>query len=103
MFIIRSEKGAKKHKELFQQQQEFENMDHIFARECLSNAWINPYKDTNTTPVMLALSNKQYHVVEWLIKEKKAQLPTILFQQQSEFDKMDYEFARECIGQKYFE
>ena len=65
--------------------------------------WSAPYKDTeNGTCLMLALSNEQYHVVEWLEKEKGAAMHRAKFNQQKKFQSMGMEFARDEFYSKYF-
>ena len=63
-----------------------------------------PYNgDRSTTPVMLALSNKQYHVVDWLTEQKKVISIQREFLNQNNHDRMDYQFARRYIGDNYWE
>ena len=54
------------------------------------------------TPAMFALSMGQYHVVEYLEREKGAKLHKLQFNAQEEFPFMNEEFARRYIGETYF-
>ena len=92
---LEDEQGANYHQKLFRNQSVYDNMDYLFAREYLPGIWDKPYKGTMGTCILLALSNKQYHVVEWLMTEEDVKLPY-------NFDGMEYRLARKCIGDHYF-
>ena len=83
----------KGHEQIFEQQEEFEYLDYSFARFYLQRIWDVPYQDTDVTCVTLALANKQHHVVEWLIEEKKVAID----------EDFGYEDARHRIGETYFD
>ena len=93
---LENKRGAKKHRELFTKQHAFEKMDHLFARSYLIRPLDETYKETEVSCILLALSNRKYHIVEWMMEEEKCELP-------DGFDSMDHDKAREVIGSEYFE
>eukprot|EP01084_Bolivina_argentea_P303497 523989_1 len=55
-------------------------------------------KDKSNAPCALfAMANSHYDIVQWLENEKKACRHIELFEQCSQFDKLDHNFARYCI------
>ena len=94
---LETELKLDEHKKIFENQDEFENMDYIFGREYLLLPFNQPYKSSEANCILLALSNKQYHVVEWMIQEKQVMLPKEEF-----IEQMDFEIAREYVGPSYF-
>ena len=71
--------------------------DYSYARQYLNGSgfWSSPYRDSdNCTCLMLALSNKKYDVVAWLLEEKNVLIP-------KDFT-MSHNFGKEMIGQEYF-
>ena len=52
---------------------------------------------------MYALAMGNYHVAEYLEKEKGAKLHRLIFNQQKKFKSMNIEFARDYFDKSWFE
>eukprot|EP01084_Bolivina_argentea_P205748 351428_1 len=86
---------------------ELEELQRIKIPKNYTRSWDQRYiYDRCITCAMLALSNKQYHVVEWLETEKGAWKHKQIFdaqkQEQEGFQQMDHLFGRHHIGVDYW-
>ena len=98
-------------------------MPKEYSKQQVKELWDKDYHTPNywqtrcSTPAILALCNKQYHVLEWLENEYGVTKHKEIFGKQDEvfakkhnwepeikrFETMDYEFARTCLGNYHFE
>ena len=80
---LEEERGSRIHKEIFNRQTLYDEMDdvgsnYLFARGHINTSmtWSAPYKDSiHGTCLLLALSNGNLDVVHWLLREKNVLTP----------------------------
>ena len=91
--------------------EELQRIKEPLVQQTKQEFWDQGYGFFFLNPAMLALSNNQHHVVQWLEKEKGAQKHIDLFNERFiqrrnstsvEFKAMNADFARDTIGVEYF-